>query len=359
MNWRSFIVTLINCIVWSIQVIQLNGTGIKNLGRTRDSFRAVQVPQQFYDAIEQSDFSKHSLQNKLEHFLEKLQKNLTISAVLSDSEDIVTSERNYVYKMRELSTFFYEASFSFEQFSSDIQTFYETSKNASYALLFKLRQVPTGQPTLVKALLTNYFAEIEFFHVLFSEIIDDAMEYSTKSLKWIQELFVYYADTQNNILENWKLKTNLECCKLYVNFLQDQSSQIFKCATVDNLNIIYDVYSVTKLNIKYILRQLEFRIQRLFNCLLYNSPNIQCKLLKRAEKDLKTLFRNLSELDMFIDIKTKKGKAAALRFRRGNTWNSNQIKLEPNQNYCLPIGFPNTQMSTDLKECFYFLDNIV
>ncbi|XP_033160736.1 uncharacterized protein LOC117141418 isoform X1 [Drosophila mauritiana] len=286
MNWRSFIVTL---LVWSIQVLQLNGTGIKNLSRTRDSFRAVQVPKQFYDAIEKADFSKHSLQNKLEHFLEKLQKNFTISAVLSDSEDIITSERNYVYKIRELSTFFYEASFSFQQFSSDIKTFYETSKNASYALLFKLRQVPTGQPTLVK----------------------------------------------------------------------NQSSQIFKCATLDNLNIIYDVYSVTKLNIKYIVRQLEFRIQRLFNCLMYNSLNLQCKLLKSAEQDLKTLFRNLAELDMFIDIKTKKGRAAALRFRRGNTWNNNQIKLEPNPNYCLPIGFPNTQMSTELKECFYFLDNIV
>ncbi|XP_032575222.1 uncharacterized protein LOC116801205 [Drosophila sechellia] len=356
MNWRSFIVTL---LVWSIQILQLNGTGIKNLSRTRDSFRAVQVPKQFYDAIEKADFSKHSLQNKLEHFLEKLQKNFTISAVLSDSEDIITSERNYVYKIRELSTFFYEASFSFQQFSSDIKTFYETSKNASYALLFKLRQVPTGQPTLVKVLLTNYFAEIEFFHVLFSEIIDEAMEYSTESLKRIQELFFYYADTQNNILENWKLKTNSECCKLYVNFLQNQSSQIFKCATLDNLNIIYDVYSVTKLNIKYIIRQLEFRIQRLFNCLMYNSLNLQCKLLKSAEQDLKTLFRNLAELDMFIDIKTKKGRAAALRFRRGNTWNNNQIKLEPNQNYCLPIGFPNTQMSTELKECFYFLDNIV
>ncbi|KRK05692.1 uncharacterized protein LOC120322286 [Drosophila yakuba] len=359
MNWCSFIVTLINGIVCSIQVRQLNGTEIKNVGRTWDSFNAVQAPKQFYDAIEKSDFSKQSLQNKLEHFLEKLQKNLTVSTVLSNTEDIVTSEREYVYRMQELSTFFYEASFSLEQFSSDINIFYETSKNSSYTLLLKLRQVPTGQPSKVKVLLTNYFAEIEFFHVLFSEIIDEAMEYGTKFLRSIQKLFVYYADTQNIILENWKLKTNPQCCKLYINFLQHQSSQIFKCAALDNLNVVYDVYSVTKLNIKYIIRQLEFRIQCIFNCLLYKSLTLQCKLLKSAEQDLRTLFSNLAELDMFLDIKTKKGRALGLRFRRGKTRINNQIKLEPNPVECLPIGFPNTQMSTDLKKCFYFLNNVV
>ncbi|KQS44462.1 uncharacterized protein LOC26526262 [Drosophila erecta] len=359
MNFRSLIVTLLNWLVWSEQVQLLNGIGIKNLDRTWDSFKAVQIPKQFYDAIEKSDFSKQSLQNKLEHFLEKLQKNLTLSAVLSNSEDIVTNERNYLYRMQELSTFFYEASSSFEHFSSDIKIFYETSKNASYALLFKLRQVPTGQPSIVKVLLTNYFAEMEFFHVLFSEIIDEAMEYSTESLRSIQKLFVYYADTQNIILENWKLKTNPQCCKLYINFLQHQSSQIFKCAALDNLNIVYDVYSVTKLNIKYIMRQLEFRIQRLFNCLLYKSLTLQCKLLKSAEQDLRILFSNLAELDMFLDIKTKKGRALALRYRREKTWINNQINFEPKPDDCLPIGFPNTQMSTDLKECFYFLDNVV
>lgn len=150
---------------------------------------AEHISKEFYYAIERSDNSKENLQHKLQHFLENLQKNLTMSTVLSDFGNSDTSAENYIVRMHELSTFFYEASKSFGQFSNDVETFYEITKNSSHALLLKLRQVPTAQPKYVKILLTNYFAEMEFFHMLFSEIVDDALEYTIGTLSAIQKIF--------------------------------------------------------------------------------------------------------------------------------------------------------------------------
>uniref|UniRef100_A0A6P4E6J6 Uncharacterized protein LOC108040572 n=1 Tax=Drosophila rhopaloa TaxID=1041015 RepID=A0A6P4E6J6_DRORH len=360
MNLYLFIATFINWLLWSAQSQQLNVSVIRHLVGTQhllQSFKGEYIPKEFFKSIEKSESSKKNLQNKLRHFLEKLQKNLTMSSVLSDPENTTTSAENYILKMQELSTFFYKASYIFEQFAIDSESFYEISKNSSHELLLKLRQVPTAQPTLVKVLLTNYFAEMEFFHVLFSEVIDEALEYTTETLRAIQKLFFNYADTQSLILQNWKLKLSLECCKLYADFLQYYSAQIFKCAAVDQLNFAYDIYAVTEINVKYIIKQLEFRIQRIFNCFMIKSFTIRCKFLNSAERDLENLFIKLNELEMYLDVKIKKRSVSDPIFRQKTTWHENTRKFISTIDDCLPIDFPRSQMSTDLKECFFFLNN--
>jgi len=358
MNWTRLIATFISLLTWSSQIEQFNVSGIRQKPRAQNwlhSFRAELIPEYFYKSIEKSDGSKHNLQHKLRHFLERLQKNFTASTLFSDSENNVTSVENYILRMHQLSTFFYKTSITIETFSTDSEQFFEMSKNSSHELLLRLRQIPTAQPTFVKVYLTNYFAEMEFFHTIFSEIIDEAMEYSLETLRAIEKIFFYYADTQNIILKNWKLKLNLECYQLYVDFLQHHSAKVFKCADGDNLHLVYDVYSVTKLNVKYIMTQLEFRIQRLFNCFKNKSFTTRCKFLYSAERDFKTLFSKLADLEMYLDVKTKKGNVSALRFRRTATRHDNTLKSETTLDDCIPIGFPHSQMSFNLKTCFYFL----
>ncbi|XP_017067703.2 uncharacterized protein LOC108105569 [Drosophila eugracilis] len=355
MKFSCFFATFLNWLICTIQAQQLNFIEIQHLAKTQRFLhysRAQQIPYEFYKTIEKSDGSKQNLQHKLSHFLEKLQKNLTLSAVLSDSENTLTGAANYILRLKELSFFFFDASDTFKQFSTDSKIFYEISKNTSYELLLKLRQVPTAQPTVVKVWLTNYFAEMEYFQVFFSEIIDEAMDFSTETLKAIQQIFLYYAEIQSNLLENWKLKFNLECRKLYVDFLQHHSAQLFKCAAENNLNMVYDVYSVTKLNVKYIMKELEFRVQLLFNCFMYRSFAIRRKFLKNVEKDLKNVFNKITELEMYLDVRTKNGSYSALKFRQETTI-YDTIKSETTIKDCLPIGFPHSQMSAKLKECFY------
>ncbi|XP_017127223.2 uncharacterized protein LOC108145967 [Drosophila elegans] len=358
MNWFCF--TFITWQIWFIQANQIIVSANRHHAGSYhlpQSLKGEQIPKEFYKAIEKSEGSKKNLQHKLRHFLEKLQQNLTMSSVLSDSDNTAANIEDYIIRMQELSTFFYKASFSFEQFAVDTDSLYEITKNTSHALLLKLRQVPTAQPTLVKVLLTNYFAEMEFFHVLFSEIIDEALEYTIETLRAIKNIFLYYADTQSLILQNWKLKLNLECCKLYVDFLQKHSAQIFKCAAGDHLIFAYDVYAVTQINVKYILKQLEFRIQNIFNCFRSKSFTIRCKFLKSVDRDLENLFSKLDELNMFFDAKKKKFSVSATRFRQRTTSYDNTGKFISTLDDCLPIDFPHTQMSTELKECFYFFKN--
>ncbi|XP_017029108.1 uncharacterized protein [Drosophila kikkawai] len=344
---------VLNCLLWCFQGQTASvSSNHPRLPMPLHSISAEHISKDFYYAIEKSDRSKDKLQRKLLHFFENLQKNLTMSTVLSDFGKSDTSAENYIVRIHELLKFFYEASNVFEEFSNDVEKFYEASKNSSHALLLKLRQVPTAQPKYVKVLLTNYFAEMEFFNIMFSEIVNDAMEYTVGTLTAIQKIFFYYAEAQSFILHNWKLKLNLECRELYVDFLQHHSAKIFECAAGHNLELTYDVYAVTKLNVKYIMKQLEFRIQRLFNCFIFGSYAIQCTFLNNADRDFENLFIKLAELEMYLDIKTKTGLVSVLRRRRGRDADE-FTKADSIIDKCLLNDFPRNQISNRLKGCFY------
>ncbi|KAH8249818.1 hypothetical protein KR038_002250 [Drosophila bunnanda] len=345
---------ILNNLIWSFQgQITSVTSNHPKLSLPFHSISAEHVSKEFYYAIERSDRSKEKLQRKLQHFLENLQKNLTMSTVLSDFGTSNTSAENYSVRMHELLKFFYEASNVFGQFSNDVEKFYETSKNSSHALLLKLRQIPTAQPKYVKVLLTNYFSEMEFFHMMFSEVVNDALEYTIGTLTAIQKIFFYYAESQSIILHNWKLKLDLECRKLYVDFLKHHSAKIFECAAGHNLKLTYDVYAVTKLNVKYIMKQLEFRIHRLFNCFIFGNYEIQCTFLNNAERDFEHLFSKLAELDMYLDIKTKMGWVSLLRHRQGS--DAIVTKDVPTLDNCLSNDFPRNEISKRLKDCFYII----
>ncbi|XP_034665694.1 uncharacterized protein LOC117899639 [Drosophila subobscura] len=350
----SFFLWLVNC--QNVNIIRhLSENSHMPQSRT---IRGEQIPLEFYEAIQSSDNSKIELQNRLHHFLENLQKNLTTSTVFRDFQTSASRSENYVTKMTGLSTFFLDASNSAGIFAQESEKFYDLIKNSSYALLLKLRQVPAAQPTQVKVLLTNYFSEMEFFHIMFSEIVDEALEYTVGTLRAVQRIFLHFADVQSFILQDWKLKLDFECCKMYMDFLQYHSAQVFKCAAGHELNVAYDVYAVTKTNAKYIMRQLEFRIQRLFNCFIFKSYEIRCQFLQNAERDFESLFSKLEELEMYLDIKTKQGRASNLRFHRQRQirYDDATTKSTEPLSDCLPNDFPYNQIKSELRSCFILFD---
>ncbi|KAH8285928.1 hypothetical protein KR054_007389 [Drosophila jambulina] len=355
MNSFLSIHIILICLIWCFRGGIASVSSIHpRLALPFHSISAEHVSKEFYFAIERSDSSKEKLQHKLHHFLEKLQKNFTMSTVLSDFGKGDMSAENYKVRIHELLTFFYEASSFFGEFSNDIESFYEISKNASYTLLLKLRRIPTVQPKHVKVLLTNYFAEMEFFHMIFSEVLNDVLEYTIGTLTAIQKIFFYYAEAHSVIFCNWKLKVDLECRKLYADFIQHHSAKIFECAAGQNLKLTYDVYAVTKLNVKYIIKQLEFRIQRLFSCFIFGSYAIQCTFLNNADRDFEHLFNKLADLEMYLDIKKKKDWVSVLRHRQGSDAGE-YTKAFPTLENCLSNDFPRSQISNRLQDCFYII----
>ncbi|KAH8359867.1 hypothetical protein KR093_009252 [Drosophila rubida] len=321
--------------------------------RWMHSIRGEYIPLEFFNVMNSADLSKQDLQNLLRNFLENLQKNLTTSAILNVIDYNHQSNRNQIRKLWELSDFFYLSADVANAFAHDSQMYYEVTKNSSYKLLLHLRQIPSAQPTLVKMLLTNYFAEMEFFHIMFSEIIDEVLEYTQNTLLSIQNTFTYYADIQRFILENWNLKSNISCIKEYMEFLKPCSAKVFRCATDTKLDVVFDVFAMTELTSKYIMHQLEFRIQRLFNCFYFGNYEIRCKFLQNAEHDFEILFNSIEDLEIYYDIKTKNGRVSALRLRRHSNSNIEEDTTGLRvYNNCLPRDFPQSEMSNSLINCF-------
>lgn len=193
---------------------------------------------------------------------------------------------------------------------------------------------------------------MEFFHIMFSEIIDEVLEYTQNTLLAIQNTFTYFANVQGFVLDNWNFKGDDNCCKEYVEFLQLYSAQIFKCTAGHKLSVAFDVFAMTELTSKYVMHQLEFRIQRLFNCFYFGNYEVRCKFLQNAESDFEVLFNKIEELEIYYDIKTKNGRVSSLRLRRRrNIENDSNV---PRAHYdCIPNEFPLGQMHNSLKQCFY------
>ncbi|KAH8417411.1 hypothetical protein KR222_010691 [Zaprionus bogoriensis] len=346
---------LLAYITVTLHTIAANEYMVKPFSRSSMSPHSIKgeyIPLEFYNSMRSADTSKQALQNKLRNFLENLQRNLTTSTVLSILDDKYKNTPNRIKKFHELSDFFHTAAEAAKIFAHDAEQHFEAAKSSSYTLLLQLRLIPSTQPKMVKLSLTNYFSEMEFFHILFSEIIDEVLEYTQSTLFAIRNVFNYYADVQQFVLQNWNFKGDESCSKEYMEFLQQYSAEIFKCAVSQKLTTAYDVYSMTELTSKYVMRQLEFRIQRIFNCIYFGNFEIRCKFLQNAEEDFKALSDKLEDLETFYDIKTKNGRVSALRLRRQS---NNSEKTDDTKTHvdCIPQDFPHRQMHESLRQCFY------
>ncbi|XP_051862435.1 uncharacterized protein LOC132784680 [Drosophila nasuta] len=360
MKWRCIITTFTLALIVKISCSLEGNEHIGILSprheRRMYSIRGEYIPLEFFTVMNSADLSKQNLQNQLRNFLENLQKNFTTSAMLNVIDYKHKSNRDQTRKLWDLSDFFNLSADVAKTFAHDSKKYYEVVKNSSYTLLLHLRQIPSTQPTLVKLLLTNYFAEMEFFHIMFSEIIDEVLEYTQNTMLSIQNTFMYYADIQRFILENWNLRSDISCIKEYTEFLQPYSAKVFKCTTDAKLDVVFDVFAMTELTSKYIMRQLEFRIQRLFNCFYFGNYEIRCKFLQHADRNFEILFNKIEELEIYYDIKTNNGRVSAFRLRRqSNSYNEEDTDALKIHTKCIPKNFPLSEMHTSLKSCF---DNI-
>lgn len=339
------------------------------LGAPAQPISGEHISMEFYKAVECADKTKRHLQSTLYNFLENLQRNLTTSVILNTNANRI--DNTYFdmqrIKINDLLIFFNASSQAAADLANDVEHLYEITKNESNALWQKIRHLPKAQgrlPLDVKSQLTDYFEEMEFFHIVFSEIIDQALEYIVDTMRLMQRSFSRYSDIQHDVLYDWKLSNQHSCYNQYMHFLQKWSVEIFQCAAGHQLDVAYDVYAMTDVITSYILRQLEFRIQRLFNCFLFGKYEIRCRFLKHPEKDFKKLHSKLDELQFYYDIKIKHGKVPLSRQRKRRNevqgYNEDLNEVEKfSGDKCIPYGFPESQMFNSFKSCFHVLDEKV
>uniref|UniRef100_A0A1A9UN46 Uncharacterized protein n=1 Tax=Glossina austeni TaxID=7395 RepID=A0A1A9UN46_GLOAU len=328
--------------------------------------------ERYYVALEDTDHVKRGFQALLRSFLENLQKNLSTSTLLNvaaNTTDVIEIENRH-HKLTDLSSFFQYSSEQAALLADKIELCFEITKNESESYLRKweeIRWTPPSISTEVKALVDEYFIEMQSFHTIFSEIIDDFLEYIAHVLRSVRDIFIEYADIQTDSFR--RFKTIKLCYNLYMDFLQQWSAIIFKCTTATDLNTAYDVYTTSETTSRHVMKQLEFRMQRLHNCLASRDYRIRCQFLRNPEKDLSKLFIKLDELQQYFDIKIKRGRVNSNRKRRSDISEGHksvglkfkmQINREhnstaDNENKCIPVDFPYEYMSTNLKKCFDFL----
>lgn len=313
----------------------------------------------FYKSGQDAEIVKVKLQNTLRNFLENLQKNLTTSIILKNLDNKLSLERSQQkwQKLNDHIEFYRTTSRHLKEFAFKSEMFLQISKNESVAFLKKLRRVPIGQrmlPPHVKLQLTNYFAEMEVFNVEFFEIIDEGMEYINNALHIIRTTFEKYADIQQDILLYENFSFDNWCFNKYFEFLQKWSAQIYKCITESRLQTVYNVFAMTKIWVKYLMQQLEFKMQRLFNCFIFKEYDIKCNYLHYAESDFEELFTILKELQIYYDIEINRGRVESRKIKRSEDFIrlSENKNLDTSQSNCIPFGFPRNQMLSTLKICF-------
>lgn len=356
---NSFALGLLVVLMGAVEIVSINSKESLRpplgLGAPSHLISTEHVTLDFYAAAEDGERTKTDLQHVLQNFLENLQRNLSTSLIFHPVMDR-ESNGSVVQRLFELADYFEHSSELAGQFANAAEHFFEITKNESDSLLLKVRQVPSAKhnlPMAVKLQLTDYFAEMEFFHVMFSEIIDEALEYIVDTLRSIQTVFIRYADIQREVLRTWNIKMEEGCLNAYTEFLQFWSAEIFKCTTTVNLNIAYDVYATTETTARYVVRQLEFRIQRLYNCFIFGSHTIRCQFLRYPEHDFESLFTKLDDLQQYYDIKIKKGRVMIHRFQRRQAV---ELPSEAIHQKCITPGFPDIHMKDTLKSCFNSLN---
>ncbi|KAL9890897.1 uncharacterized protein ACN427_009696 [Glossina fuscipes fuscipes] len=328
--------------------------------------------ERYYIGLEDTDRVKRGFQALLRSFLENLQKNLSTSILLNvavNTTDVIEIENRH-HKLTDLSSFFQYSSEQAALLADKIESCFEITKNESESYLRKWEEIRSSQPSIsaeVKALIDEYLIEMQSFHTIFSEIIDDFLEYIAHVLRSVRDIFIEYADMLTDSYRRFKA-TNL-CYNFYMDFLQQWSAVIFKCKTATDLNTAYDVYTISETTSRHVMKQLEFRMQRLYNCLASRDYRIRCQFLRNPERDFSKLFLKLDELQQYFDIKIKRGRVNSNRKRRSDfsedhksvelklkiPLNRDYISTAGNENKCIPIDFPYKYMSTNLKKCFDIL----
>ncbi|XP_075147181.1 uncharacterized protein LOC142221353 [Haematobia irritans] len=315
------------------------------LGAPAHLVNGVHISLKFYEAAKNGEYNKVNLQNALQNFVENIQKNLSTSSFVNDDYlggDAMTK------RLHNLADYFEYSSDIANAFATAAENFLEVSKSESIALLQKLRQVPSAQHILsneAKTQLTDYFSEMEYFNVMLSETIDESLEYIVDTLRFVQVVFRHYAHLQREVLQKWNLRNNVLCFNTYIDSLQLWSTKIFKCASSKDLANAYDIYSTTESTIRQIMSQLEFRIQRLYNCFIFGGYQVKCKFLRIPDRDFHPLFTKLDELQQYLDIKTKKGRIPSYRYNNNETYESSK------EEECMPMNLHNNQLVKTLKQC--------
>lgn len=290
--------------------------------------RSEHVSFNFYLHGANAEQAKSNAHTVLDNFMENFSRQLNDSTV----------------RMDRFSDYFQQASDVARTFSQQSTLFFDIANNESMTLLKKLRIQPIRMNNyrLVKDDLEEYYNEMENFHLIFSNALYEASELVSEALRKTEETFAIFSKIQNEIIVDRKLMNDEKCQEDYKIFLHKWTRQIFKCAT-SKIRVIYDVFAVAKYTTYDIVKMLEHRIHKVYNCLQFDKHEFRCRFMQNPENDFDKLIARLDELEMFLE-----------KQRRRMYWNIQNQKPNKIVNFnCVPEKFPDTQMEESMRLCFY------
>lgn len=297
---------------------------------TVSTLQSEHISYSFYENSTNAEQAKYRVHAVLDNFIENFAK------LINDSNS----------KLNLFSECFQQVSNVTKSFSQQSTIFFESAVNESINLLKKLRLPPmrTKNYRWVRDDLDEYYNDMENFNIFFSSSLYEASEFISDALAKTEETFATFSKNQNEIIVKRKLMNDEKCQKDYKSFLLNWTKQIFKCAT-SKIRVIYDVFAVSKYTSFDVIKILEHKIQKVFNCLRFDKYEFRCRFLKNSEIDFNKLITRMEELEMFLE-----------KQRRKMYWNMQNQKLNKIVSFnCIPEKFPDKQMAESLRSCFYFL----
>ncbi|XP_067638179.1 uncharacterized protein [Eurosta solidaginis] len=261
----------------------------------------------FLKSASDAESAKSKLQSTFQSFLENLQQNFSSSAILQLPGNSTEKSHQKRQKIKNHIAFFEIASVYLMEFAFASEHFLQVTKNESIEILFKLRRYVKKAckkriPTRIKSLLTTFFADMDIFNVMFSETVDEGLEYIVQTLQIIQTAFDGYTDTQKRILLHSCYKFDDWCYNQCFEFLLKRSAYIYHCASNAGLERVYNIYAMTETITKHIMRQLALKVQRLLNCLTFNEYNIKCSFLRHTGHGFQKIYAILKDLQAYYNI---------------------------------------------------------
>ncbi|XP_055387985.1 protein DDB_G0276689 [Condylostylus longicornis] len=287
-----------------------------------------------------------------------------LKQLLKDSKRLESPEPIY--------NFYYEISISIVNLERNTKKFYQTARSESLNLLGSLKKIQLRyiKPP-IKDELSDYYHEMDQFMYVFITTIDNFDEFIIEQLRRIRMTYENVANIQKDILGRQKLLQEDWCQTNYKQFLLLTTSQIYKCSTA-NMKIVYDVFAISKLNIYYLIQQLEHRLQKVFNCFEKKNYQLYCRFIKESENEFENIFNKLSELLIYNDKQKLNRNLLMKGYQKNNNYdnknNNHNGKNNKNENYnnntqemkekiyCLPENYPNEQLMDGLQACFSYWD---
>ncbi|XP_055907285.1 uncharacterized protein LOC129942396 [Eupeodes corollae] len=313
-------------VICVLSICQLLVAAVVGASQKLD-FHSVQISVEFFIAGENADRYQNSLSDFMDKFNEQLQMNVT-----HEVENLFV----YLEQSQNISI----------TFADNVDEFFDIAKNESDRLLVELQNALSRDNLTEKTKyqLSDYHTEMENLKEIFCGILDDVTEFTLDSVRMVQSTMQQFAEVETMIIERRRhFQDDDFCHNDFTEFLWQSAGEVIQCAN-SRLHITYDIFSITKLATYHILKMLEHRVQKIYNCFMFGNYSFRCRFVKNAETDFEKLHTRLDDLQMYNEKQRRKIYRSRQRggFLR-----------------CIPLNFPDGQITESLRSCYSTSQNII